>query len=148
MFSADHIVQVMTQIELEGDGDFCDRCDKWAARLLRGRECQQCARMRRGFEKYGLTIAKYNAIWRAQGFRCALCGSNDQPCDGGIPHAKPRPWQIDHDHDCCGMKGSSKRCCVRGAPVPLVQPARVGALRAEAPSGQRLAERVDRCLPK
>lgn len=63
---------------------------------------------------YGLTIARYNAIWRAQDFRCALCGDNEEPCDGGIPHVRRRPWQIDHDHHCCGMKGSSNRCCVRG----------------------------------
>ncbi|MEU4064196.1 endonuclease domain-containing protein [Streptomyces wedmorensis] len=113
MFSPEDIEQFMTRMGLEGDGEFCD-CGAWAARLVRGRECQGCYRMRRGIEKYGLTIPQYNAIWRAQNFRCALCGDNEEPCDGGIPHVEPRPWQIDHDHQCCGMKGSSNRCCVRG----------------------------------
>ncbi|MER5737361.1 endonuclease domain-containing protein [Streptomyces sp. NPDC002262] len=113
MFSPEDIEQIMTRIEREGDGEFCG-CGAWAARLVRGRECQGCYRMRRGIERYGLTIPQYNAIWRAQGFRCALCGDNEEPCDGGIPHTEPRPWQIDHDHHCCGRKGSSNRCCVRG----------------------------------
>ncbi|MFJ2231229.1 endonuclease domain-containing protein [Streptomyces halstedii] len=113
MISPEEIKQIVTQIELEGDGEFCD-CGAWAARLVRGRECQGCYRMRRGIEKYGLTIPQYNAIWRAQNFRCGLCGDNEEPCDGGIPHAEPRPWQIDHDHYCCDMKRSGNRCCVRG----------------------------------
>lgn len=106
MISPESIEQIMTQIELEGDGEFCG-CGAWAARLVRDRECRRCYRMRRGIERYGIAIPKYNAIWRAQNFRCALCGKNEEPCDGGIPHVEPRPWQIDHDQYCCGIKGSS-----------------------------------------
>lgn len=95
------------------DDDFCAWCSTWVRRLVKGRECARCYRMRRGMEKYGLSIARYNAIWRAQGFSCGLCGDSDEPCDGGIPHFEPRPWQIDHDHDCCAGRGSCGRC-VRG----------------------------------
>ncbi|MFD7886456.1 endonuclease domain-containing protein [Streptomyces bauhiniae] len=69
--------------------------------------------MQRRMWKYGLSIARYNAIWRSQGFQCALCGDSDEPCDSGIPHVAKSIWQIDHDHSCCGPF-RSRGCCVRG----------------------------------
>lgn len=63
--------------------------------------------------RYGLTIARYNAILRSQDFACALCGDNEEEDDFGIPHAKMSHWHIDHDHACCGP-GSSCGKCVRG----------------------------------
>ena len=77
MISPEEIEQIMTRIEAEGDGEFC-ACGAWAARLVQGRECQGCYRMRRGIENYGLTIPQYNAVWRAQNFWCDLCGDNEK----------------------------------------------------------------------
>lgn len=105
----------------ESDWDWDDDCDElcalclnWVPRLIAGSEvCARCRRMQRRMWKYGLSIARYNAIWRAQGFRCALCGDNAEACDMGIPHEAKSIWQIDHDHSCCGPL-RSRGCCVRG----------------------------------
>ncbi|MEU2746695.1 endonuclease domain-containing protein [Streptomyces collinus] len=99
--------------EYEPRDEFCAWCDEWVTRLVKGQMCVKCYRMQQGMKKYGLSIAGYNAIWRAQGFACGLCGDNEEPCDGGIPHTAPRPWHIDHDHACCPQRGSCGRC-VRG----------------------------------
>ncbi|MER5368557.1 endonuclease domain-containing protein [Streptomyces sp. NPDC002722] len=57
-------------------------------------------------KKYGLTIWRVNAILRAQGDACAICG--ESPGDAAIEG--PSYWQIDHDHTCCS--GCAR--CVRG----------------------------------
>ncbi|QHV85673.1 endonuclease domain-containing protein [Streptomyces sp. 604F] len=94
--------------------ELCTLCSEWVPRLVVGTQvCPRCRRMQRRMWKYGLSIARYNAIWRAQGFRCALCGDSDEDCDGGIPHEAKSIWQIDHDHTCCGPS-RSRGCCVRG----------------------------------
>ncbi|WP_399096591.1 endonuclease domain-containing protein [Streptomyces sp. BBFR2] len=94
--------------------EYCSLCEEYVPRLVEGtRVCRRCRRMQRRMGKYGLSIAKYNAIWRAQGFQCALCGDNSEACDGGIPHEAPAIWQIDHDHACCGPS-RIRKCCVRG----------------------------------
>lgn len=92
----------------------CESCWESVPRLVVGtRVCPRCRRMQRRMWKYGLSIARYNAIWRAQGFRCALCGDDSEACDSGIPHEANSIWQIDHDHTCCGPS-RSRGCCVRG----------------------------------
>ncbi|WP_171060169.1 endonuclease domain-containing protein [Streptomyces montanus] len=63
--------------------------------------------------RYGLTIARFNAVLRVQNFAIALCGDNEEEDDFGIPHTKASNWHIDHDHTCCGP-GSSCGNCVRG----------------------------------
>lgn len=94
--------------------ELCSLCEEWVPRLVAGAEvCARCRRMQRRMWKYGLSIARYNAIWRAQGFQCALCGDNAEACDSGIPHEAKSIWQIDHDHACCGPL-RSRGCCVRG----------------------------------
>lgn len=57
-------------------------------------------------KRFGLDKTAFEAMFEAQGFRCAICRSADPG---------PRFWAIDHDHACC--PGSvTKTCgeCVRG----------------------------------
>ncbi|MGA5169714.1 MULTISPECIES: endonuclease domain-containing protein [Streptomyces] len=92
---------------------WCPLCEDWVCSLVRGRVCRKCRQLQRRMWRYGLTIARYNAILRSQDFACALCGDNEEEDDFGIPHAKMSHWHIDHDHACCGP-GSSCGKCVRG----------------------------------
>ncbi|MFD0291328.1 endonuclease domain-containing protein [Streptomyces sp. NPDC127061] len=71
-----------------------------------GLRCYLCAAAERQAKKYGLTIWRVNAILRAQGDACAICG--ESPGDAAIEG--PSYWQIDHDHTCCS--GCAR--CVRG----------------------------------
>ncbi|WP_415940015.1 endonuclease domain-containing protein [Streptomyces sp. 039-1] len=68
--------------------------------------CYLCAAAERQAKKYGLTIWQVNAILRAQGDACAICGEG--PGDAAIDG--PSYWHIDHDHACC----SGCAQCVRG----------------------------------
>lgn len=94
--------------------EMCGLCEEWVPHLVASANvCVRCRRMQRRMWKYGLSIARYNAIWRAQQFQCALCGDDAEACDSGIPHEAKSIWQIDHDHACCGPL-RSRGCCVRG----------------------------------
>ncbi|MFF4825793.1 endonuclease domain-containing protein [Streptomyces sp. NPDC001312] len=75
--------------------------------------CVRCNRWQRQAWRYGLTIARFNAILRVQEWTCALC--QEQPdCEFDyLQPDKPTFWQIDHDHSCCD-KPSSCGKCVRG----------------------------------
>lgn len=56
-------------------------------------------------QKYGMTIADYDAMLESQFGGCAVCGSVTPGGTGG--------FHVDHDHSCCPGK---KSCggCVRG----------------------------------
>ncbi|MFD3514854.1 endonuclease domain-containing protein [Streptomyces sp. NPDC058657] len=56
--------------------------------------------------RFGLSVARVNAILRVQNDYCPLCddGPGDSAADG------PIWWQVDHDHACC--TGCPR--CVRG----------------------------------
>jgi hypothetical protein len=75
--------------------------------------CVRCNRWQRQAWRYGLSIAKFNAILRVQEQACALC--QEQP-DYEFDYLKPDAptfWHIDHDHSCCNTP-SSCGDCVRG----------------------------------
>lgn len=50
--------------------------------------------------KYNITLDEYNAIAKAQDYRCLIC-------------SRVRKLTIDHDHNCCPDKGSCGEC-IRG----------------------------------
>lgn len=56
---------------------------------------------------YGLTVEQYAWMLYDQGFRCAICFTDDPGTRNG------GDWHIDHDHTCCS---GSRSCgeCVRG----------------------------------
>jgi len=60
---------------------------------------------RRRLRKYGLTQDIYDAMWAAQGHRCAICRTN-RP--GG------KGWCIDHCHDSDVVRGILCNNCNSG----------------------------------
>ena len=65
--------------------------------------CRFCSKL---FERYGISSVQYEALFKDQGGKCAIC-----PRELVL---YTRTTQIDHDHSCC--KSQSKGCgrCVRG----------------------------------
>lgn len=55
---------------------------------------------------YNISQADYDRMAKEQGDRCAICATD-------TPGGRGESWSIDHDHACCGGKGSCGRC-VRG----------------------------------
>lgn len=94
------------------DAEQCEQCSDDYSRSEKGRvkgRCRTCSAAYRQAQKYGLTIARVNAILRVQDDACAICGEN--PGDAGMEGVSY--WQIDHDHACCDRAGSCGEC-VRG----------------------------------
>lgn len=93
---------------------WCKQCEQWLHEDAFSRStsridglyfhCKECERNAQLGLRYGLTRDRYNAMFAAQGERCAVCKSADPGVKG---------WCVDHDHSCCG---SSRACsdCVRG----------------------------------
>lgn len=52
----------------------------------------------------GLTVAEFDAIFEAQGGKCAICRKTDNG---------KKEFAVDHDHSCCPRRGACKKC-VRG----------------------------------
>lgn len=50
--------------------------------------------------KYNITRQEFEAVAAIQGYRCSICN-------------EVRKLTIDHDHNCCGYRGSCGRC-IRG----------------------------------
>ncbi|MEU8999282.1 endonuclease domain-containing protein [Streptomyces caniferus] len=75
----------------------------------KGKVCPQCRNAIRQARRHGLTLARVNAILRAQNDTCPLCRGlgGDGSMEG------PSWWHIDHDHACCPGQSSCGRC-VRG----------------------------------
>ena len=61
----------------------------------------QGRRDRRLFLAHGLTPAGVLEILEEQNFSCLVCGTND---------SGTRPWNIDHDHNCCPPGKSCQKC--------------------------------------
>lgn len=92
--------------------EWCQHCYDDYLRKERGRakgHCLRCSVAYRQAKRYGLTIARMNAILRVQDDACALCG--ELSGDDGIEGISF--WHVDHDHACCNLSGSCGRC-VRG----------------------------------
>lgn len=51
------------------------------------------------YTRYGLTLEEYEAMFEAQGRRCASCGDSNPPV-----WKKLGQWAVDHDHNAEGMK--------------------------------------------
>jgi hypothetical protein len=49
--------------------------------------------------KYGLTLSKFNEIWKSQGCKCAICGRSKHMKD------KKRNFHVDHDHETNVVRG-------------------------------------------
>lgn len=75
--------------------------------------CLRCNRLQQQAWRYNLSIAKVNAILRAQQWACALCQEQPDYEFDYLCADESTFWQIDHDHDCCN-KPSSCGGCVRG----------------------------------
>ena len=90
---------------------------KWQARSeikARRNEQQKLRRLQPGHKakeqdwqlrrRYGITLAKYTSLLRAQGNRCAIC--DDAP-------SKSSDWHVDHDHATGAVRGILCRHCNR-----------------------------------
>jgi len=67
--------------------------------------CADCACKKAVLRRYNLTAEQYDAMFAAQGYRCAICKRDT--------FARGRGWAVDHDHSCCpGLTSCGK--CVRG----------------------------------
>jgi hypothetical protein len=53
---------------------------------------------RQRLKKYGLSIAQYEALERAQGSTCAICGARS-------PGRRDKYWHVDHDHKTGKVRG-------------------------------------------
>ena len=53
--------------------------------------------------KYGITLARYEAMLREQGGGCAICGATQ-------PGGRGRRFHVDHDHSCCPGQKSCGEC--------------------------------------
>lgn len=59
--------------------------------------------------EFNLTLEQYDAMMRAQGFRCAICREFETLVRDGMVVQ----LSVDHDHSCCPQKGRSCGRCVR-----------------------------------
>ena len=66
------------------------RCRRWYA--ANKEHAAATARMRR----YGLTVEQYEAMFAAQGFKCATCPSTEPG---------PKSWHVDHCHTSGRVRG-------------------------------------------
>lgn len=55
--------------------------------------------------RYGITMDERDAMFAAQGYRCAICDATESNGPG---------WCTDHDHSCCPQKAGSCGSCIRG----------------------------------
>jgi len=95
-----------------------------AVRMERNRVDVEGRRKRADSERLrrtGVTRATYDALFAAQGGRCAICGSTDAKSKNG------GDFHVDHDHACCPTAGHSCGKCIRGL---LCSPCNV-AVRSE-----------------
>jgi hypothetical protein len=106
---------------LDGHGDRCQDCRRESRRLSHLRRCGRLPRPakvwpepgmdnyeRHLWNAYRLTPERFDAILADQGYRCAICGTDD-PGWTGLAHR----WHVDHDPACCPNAPTCGRC-VRG----------------------------------
>ena len=82
---------------------------KWAlANPERYAEIRRGASFRQRLKKFGLTVEQYETMLAAQGYRCAICRTDDP----GVGKEKRRgSWNVDHDHATCEVRGLLCRGC-------------------------------------
>lgn len=85
----------------DGRAPYCLPCIR-----AKQRESQEYKRDRARLIRYGMSRAEFDAMFEAQGGRCAICRT-DSP---GSKHH----WCVDHDHRCCPTRGQSCGKCIRG----------------------------------
>lgn len=56
--------------------------------------------------RYSITVEQYEARLAEQGGCCAICGRTQEENGARL--------SVDHDHECCPMKGRSCGKCIRG----------------------------------
>jgi hypothetical protein len=85
-------------------------------------EIRRDASFRHRLKKFGLTVEQYETMLAAQGYRCAICRTDDP----GVGKEKRRgSWNVDHDHATGEMRGLLCRGCnialgaVKDNPVTL-----------------------------
>lgn len=61
--------------------------------------------------KYDLTLEDFDAMNKAQGGRCAICGEPETSNDHRSGH--PLPLAVDHDHETGAVRGLLCRRCNR-----------------------------------
>jgi hypothetical protein len=111
----------------------CMECNREAARqwkaknLTRRRQTDQAYLCR----QHGITPERWDAIFAAQGGRCAACGEENQ---------NNRQFHIDHDHECCPGSHSCGKC-IRGLLCHHCNVA-LGHVKDDLDRLQRLAEYV------
>lgn len=59
------------------------------------------------FKKYGLTVEQYDAMFAAQGGKCAICGTT-------TPRADVADFCVDHDHETGAVRGLLCFACNAG----------------------------------
>jgi len=83
----------------------------------RHRVCRGCRRGEKLRQRYGLDLAAYDALLRAQAFACAIC------------HASPdTPLHVDHDHDTGQVRGLLCGPCNRAIGALRTVPALAAAI--------------------
>ena len=84
-------------------------CKKWRSTVDKAKykedkksdDFMQKRRDRYLFLRHGLTPSELFKILESQNFSCLVCGQTD---------SGKRPWQIDHDHECCPQGKSCQKC--------------------------------------
>jgi hypothetical protein len=63
------------------------------------------------YGRHGLTEEQYAELLKAQGGKCAICGTRDP---GGQGARRSHGWHVDHDHACCPTGTLPCGKCIRG----------------------------------
>lgn len=77
----------------------CLRCKRARESTPEAREAKRARVLMR---KYGITLEEYNAMAKAQGNRCAICGEKEQRINS---YGERLPLAVDHDHDTGKIRG-------------------------------------------
>jgi hypothetical protein len=83
---------------------FCFSCECWLDVKSFYERQSACARCRQ-FAHYRLTAVQWDALFEAQGGRCASCASVNPGAQG---------WHTDHDRNCCPTSRKTCGACLRG----------------------------------
>ena len=101
-----------------------ERCKKW--------NWTSTDRARQRLRKYGITPEQYDALLKAQGHRCAICGTT---CPG-IVKGRPIDWPVDHNHITGRLRGALCTCCNTA----------VGLVKEDPAIARKLAEYLEAFL--